>query len=170
MRISSSRPLAIVWTLGLVACTGAPKPAPTPAPIATTNAPANATTSASASETVGVAPVPSACPEKCTGTVTDELKKALGKRGGVAGIPCFKAALDKGEVEGKVSIVVRIAADGRTCATSVADDTTGSAEFVECVRKGFVTTYPPPSGGCVVVRVPIDMKIKSVEAPAESDP
>ena len=96
------------------------------------------------------------CAAKCSGTATSALQAAMSGRAGAAR-PCYERALRvNSALQGKLMISVRIDPQGNVCSSSVAQDGIHSPEVANCVIGMFRSAkFPPPSGGCVDVQVPL---------------
>jgi TonB family protein len=106
----------------------------------------------------GAGPSPCACAQK--GDASGALKSALSARGQSA-YGCYKRALQRAEVSGSMTVSVQIGPGGQVCSASVVNDTVNSGEVTSCVLGRFRgQSFPPPSGGCVQVNIPISFAIK----------
>lgn len=106
----------------------------------------------------GPAVVGSQCDAKrCTGAHSAELEQMLAFRVKQAH-RCYDSALTQDPtLRGKMSIAVRIGANGTTCSASVASNEMGSSQVASCVLGYFRgTNFPPPKGGCADVNIPIN--------------
>jgi hypothetical protein len=93
----------------------------------------------------------------CTGAATQEVKNALAFRAKQAH-RCYDTALAQDPtLRGKVSIAVRIGANGTVCSSSVASNDMGMQNVATCVANAFRgSAMPLPKGGCIDVNVPIN--------------
>jgi hypothetical protein len=92
------------------------------------------------------------------GKTTDDLETALGFRAHQAH-RCYDQALAQdGDLKGHVTIAVRVASNGSLCSATVAANDMGSDGVANCVANVFRSshTFPPPKGGCIDVKVPIN--------------
>ncbi len=104
-------------------------------------------------------PGPGPCGSNCTGQATSALSSALRGRARVQG--CYNRALRTSEISGSMTVSVQIGPSGQVCAASLANDSVHSNEIATCVLNRFRgQTFPPPSGGCVTVNIPIAFAIK----------
>ena len=56
---------------------------------------------------------------------------------------------------------MQVGPSGQVCNASLANDSVHSNEIATCVLSRFRgQTFPPPSGGCVTVNIPISFTIK----------
>jgi hypothetical protein len=96
--------------------------------------------------------------KKCTGGTSSEVETALSFRAKQAH-RCYDNALAQDPtLRGKVSIAVRIGANGQACSAGVASNELASAPGVaNCVVNYFRgQSFPSPRGGCVDVNIPIN--------------
>jgi hypothetical protein len=100
------------------------------------------------------------CGGTCTGTATGALSSALrGKAQSAQG--CYNRALRTSEVSGSLTVSVQVGPSGQVCSASLANDSVHSGEIASCVLGRFRgQSFPPPSGGCVTVNIPISFTIK----------
>jgi TonB family protein len=109
----------------------------------------------------GSAPGPGPCGGTCTGTATGGLSSALRSRAGSAQ-GCYNRALRSSEVSGSLTVSVQVGPSGQVCAASIVNDSVHSGEISSCVLSRFRgQSFPPPSGGCVTVNIPISFTIKN---------
>lgn len=111
--------------------------------------------------TAGPAAVgPAPCSGACNGTATGALSSALrGRAQSAQG--CYNRALRTSEVSGSLTVSVQVGPGGQVCNASLANDSVHSNEIASCVLSRFRgQTFPPPSGGCVNVNIPIAFTIK----------
>jgi TonB family protein len=106
-------------------------------------------------------PAPGPCAGTCTGTATGGLSSALrGRAGSAQG--CYNRALRTSEVSGALTVSVQVGPSGQVCAASIVNDSVHSNEISNCVLSRFRgQSFPPPSGGCVTVNIPISFSIKT---------
>ena len=101
----------------------------------------------------------SMCDSKaCTGTSTSDVETALAFRAKQSH-RCYDNALTADPtLRGKMSISVRIGANGQVCSASAANNELASNPGVaQCVVNNFRSgAFPSPRGGCVDVSVPIN--------------
>lgn len=95
--------------------------------------------------------------KKCTGQASDDLSTALAFRAKQSH-RCYDNALAQDTtLKGKVSIAVRVGANGSVCSAGVASNDMGTPSVANCVVGYFRTgAFPAPKGGCVDVNVPIN--------------
>jgi hypothetical protein len=96
--------------------------------------------------------------KKCTGSSTSDIETALAFRAKQSH-RCYDNALAQDPtLRGKISIAVRIGANGTTCSAGVASNELASAPAVaSCVVSNFRgQAFPAPKGGCVDVNIPIN--------------
>ena len=94
--------------------------------------------------------------KKCTGTSDSELESALQFRVKQAH-RCYDNALAQDPtLRGKVTVAVRVGANGQTCSAGIASNEMGSQSVASCVT-GFFRgqNCPSPRAGCVDVNIPI---------------
>lgn len=104
---------------------------------------------------VGIA---SLCDSKrCSGENWSELEQTLAFRAKQAH-RCYDNALTQDPtLKGKVSIAVRVGANGSVCSVAVASNDMGTPTVANCVVSYFRSgTFPPPKGGCADLNVPIN--------------
>jgi len=96
------------------------------------------------------------CVQKCNGTTTSAMVAAVNARAGSAR-PCYERALRvNSTLEGKMTVNLRIDPQGNVCSTGISQDAIHSTEVANCVMGMFrAAKFPPPSGGCVDVNVPL---------------
>jgi hypothetical protein len=106
-------------------------------------------------------PVAGACGGRCSGRVGPALVDALGVRVKQAH-RCYDNALaiDK-TVRGKVSVRMKIGADGRVCDVTARSDNTSMVDVAKCVAAFYRAntgqlSFPLPDNGCVDVDLPIN--------------
>jgi hypothetical protein len=93
----------------------------------------------------------------CTGATSSEIESALSFRAKQAH-RCYDNALSQDPtLRGKVSIAVRIGANGQACSAGVASNELTSAPGVANCVTGYFRgqVFPMPKGGCVDVNIPI---------------
>jgi hypothetical protein len=96
--------------------------------------------------------------KKCTGATSSEIESALSFRAKQAH-RCYDNALAQDPtIRGKVSIAVRIGANGQACSAGVASNELTSAPGVAACVTGYFRgqVFPIPKGGCVDVNIPIN--------------
>jgi hypothetical protein len=96
--------------------------------------------------------------KKCTGTTGSDIESALSFRAKQAH-RCYDNALGQDPtLRGKISIAVRIGANGQACSAGVASNELTSAPNVAACVTGYFRgqTFPMPKGGCVDVNIPIN--------------
>jgi len=96
------------------------------------------------------------CGAKCTGKSNSAMEAAVNARAGSMR-PCYERALRvNSSLQGKMTVNVRIDSQGNVCSTGIAQDAIHSTEVANCVMGMFRSAkFPPPSGGCVDVNVPL---------------
>jgi len=132
---------------------------PPPPPVEEEPAPsANTPTSVKAANPTPAGPGP--CGGTCQGTAPAALSSALrGTAQSAQG--CYNRALRTSEASGSMTVSVRVGPNGSVCSAQLVNDTVGSSEISSCVLGRFRgKTFPPPSGGCVTVNIPISFAIK----------
>jgi hypothetical protein len=95
--------------------------------------------------------------KKCTGASTSDIETALAFRAKQSH-RCYDNALAQDPtLRGKISIAVRIGANGTACSAGVASNELASNPGVaNCVVNSFRgQAFPSPRGGCVDVNIPI---------------
>lgn len=96
--------------------------------------------------------------KKCTGASNPDIETALSFRAKQAH-RCYDNALAQdATLRGKVSIAVRIGANGQACSAGVASNEMASAPGVANCVVGYFRgqSFPQPKGGCVDVNIPIN--------------
>jgi hypothetical protein len=95
--------------------------------------------------------------KRCAGTTTSELEQTLAFRAKQAH-RCYDNALTQDPtLKGKVSIAVRVGANGSVCSAAVASNDMGTPTVANCVAGYFRGgSFPTPKGGCADVNVPIN--------------
>jgi hypothetical protein len=100
------------------------------------------------------------CSAKCDGTITPEIKAAVGARANTAK-QCYKSAIQDNEtLSGDMSFTLKIGSNGQTCSLAITSDTTGSPKLQQCVRQRLAVTYPQPKGGCSEITGTLSFKNK----------
>jgi TonB family protein len=106
------------------------------------------------------APGPGPCGGPCQGSASGALSSALRSTAQTAQ-GCYNRALRTSEVSGSMTVSVQVGPNGSVCSASLANDSVHSNEVASCVLGRFRSkTFPPPSGGCVTVNIPISFTIK----------
>ncbi|MBX3208627.1 MAG: AgmX/PglI C-terminal domain-containing protein [Labilithrix sp.] len=95
--------------------------------------------------------------KKCAGTSSSELETALQFRVKQAH-RCYDSALAQDPtLRGKVTVAVRIGANGQVCTAGIASNEMSSQQVAQCVSNSFRNAnFPSPKGGCVDVNIPIN--------------
>lgn len=95
--------------------------------------------------------------KKCTGVSSSELETALQFRVKQAH-RCYDNALSQDPtLRGKITVAVRIGANGQVCSAGIASNEMGSATVASCVSGYFRgASFPSPKGGCADVNIPIN--------------
>jgi len=95
--------------------------------------------------------------KKCGGASTSELETMLQFRVKQAH-RCYDNALAQDPtLRGKVSIAIRVGANGQVCSAAVASNEMGSPNVANCVAGYFRgANFPPPKGGCADMNIPIN--------------
>lgn len=95
--------------------------------------------------------------KKCTGTSGSELENALQFQVKKAH-RCYDSALAQDPtLRGKVTVSVRVGANGQVCSAGIASNEMGSSQVASCVSGSFRgASFPPPRGGCIDVNIPIN--------------
>jgi TonB family protein len=107
-----------------------------------------------------VAAGPGPCGPSCTGPGSPALSSALrGRAQSAQG--CYNRALRTSEVSGSMTVRVQVGPSGQVCSASLSADSVHSDAVASCVLGRFRgQTFPPPSGGCATVDIPISFTIK----------
>jgi len=94
---------------------------------------------------------------KCTGTSGVDLENALSFRAKQAH-RCYDNALAQDPtLRGKVTVAVRVGANGQVCSAGIASNEMSSPNVANCVGGYFRgANFPAPKGGCVDVNIPIN--------------
>jgi outer membrane biosynthesis protein TonB len=100
---------------------------------------------------------PSGCDANCNGSASAQLRSALAGRGGQAR-GCYERVLRNNTgIEGRLLVSVTVGTQGQVCSARVTDQGLGDPAVANCVQRMFLSgTFPPPSGGCVNVDVPLN--------------
>lgn len=96
--------------------------------------------------------------KQCSGGSSSDIESALAFRAKQAH-RCYDNALAQDPtLRGKVSISVRIGANGQACSASVANNELASAPAVASCVAGYFRgqSFPTPRGGCLDVNIPIN--------------
>jgi hypothetical protein len=129
-----------------------PPPPPPPLPVASSG---EATRKSPTTARVAGTAIPG-CSARCTGSVTADLQSALRARAGAAR-SCYERALRQNEtLQGRITVAVRVGAQGRACGASLVENSLGDPAVANCVV-GILrsASLPAPNGGCVDVQVPM---------------
>lgn len=104
---------------------------------------------------------PAGCSGECKGNATPALQSALASRGAMAR-SCYNTALrNNPNLKGRMTMSVRISPNGSVCSASVADNSLGDQAVASCAAAKFrAGAFPPPTGGCVTVNVPLNFTSK----------
>lgn len=95
--------------------------------------------------------------KKCTGTTSSELETMLAFRVKQAH-RCYDQALAQdATLKGKMTVSVRVGANGSVCSAAIASNDMGSPTVGNCVVNYFRgANFPPPKGGCADMNIPIN--------------
>lgn len=95
--------------------------------------------------------------KKCSGSSGSELETALQFRVKQAH-RCYDNALAQDPtLRGKVTVAVRVGANGQTCSAGIASNEMSSSQVATCVAGYFRgANFPAPKGGCVDINIPIN--------------
>lgn len=95
--------------------------------------------------------------KKCSGVSSSELENGLQFRVKQAH-RCYDNALAQDPtLRGKVTVAVRIGANGQVCSAGIASNEMGSQSVAQCVAGYFRgANFSSPKGGCVDVNIPIN--------------
>lgn len=103
---------------------------------------------------------PGPCGGKCEGSAPGALQSAI-RSTAQSAAGCYQRALRTSEVSGSMMVAVQVSANGSVCSASIARDDVHSSAVSSCVVERFRSKqFPPPTGGCVTVQVPISFSIK----------
>ena len=102
------------------------------------------------------------CASPCTGTATGGMKTDISTRAGNAR-GCYERALRANpNIQGKMTLNVRVDSLGGICSASISNDSVGSGEVQACVLGMFRgQRVTAPTGGCVDVSVPLNFQPKN---------
>jgi hypothetical protein len=125
---------------------------PPPPPIEDASAPEKGTKVATGGQASGQCAVP-----KCNGSAGADLENALSFRVKQSH-RCYDNALAQdATLRGKLTVAVRIGANGQACSAGVVSNDMGSQSVASCVSGYFRgANFPAPKGGCVDVNIPIN--------------
>lgn len=104
------------------------------------------------------AAAPNPCDVKsCNGTTVPALESALQFRVRQAQ-RCYSKALEQDStLQGKMTVAVRVGANGQACSASIVSSELDSAQVKACVSSAFRgASFPAPKGGCVDVNIPVN--------------
>jgi outer membrane biosynthesis protein TonB len=145
-------PIASATTVARPALTDAPPPpveedAGTPAPDA----------SATKVASTGGGPCGTTCSGSASGALQSEVQTIAGRARG-----CYERALrQNAQLQGKITVALKIDMAGNVCGASAANDSMGSPEVSSCVTGMFRgKKFSPPTGGCVNMTVPLNFTPK----------
>ena len=95
--------------------------------------------------------------KQCKGTSGSDLESALAFRVKQAH-RCYDNALAQDPtLRGKVTVAVRVGANGQVCSAGTASNEMGTPQVASCVTGYFRgANFPAPKGGCVDVNIPIN--------------
>jgi hypothetical protein len=99
------------------------------------------------------------CDGRCSGAMNSDLETALAFRAKTAH-KCYDDALAQDStLHGSVKISVRIASNGSLCSANAAASDLANPNVATCIANKFRQAghFPPPSGGCLDVAVPISL-------------
>ena len=94
---------------------------------------------------------------RCGGSINNALSSAVSARAGAAR-PCYERALRvNSNLQGKLTVSVRVDPQGNVCSASITQDAVRSPEVSNCVTGMFRSAkFPPPTGGCMDVNIPLN--------------
>jgi hypothetical protein len=103
---------------------------------------------------------PGPCSRTCDGEPGAALRSALsGHAHSAQG--CYNRALRNSAPSGSLTVNVQVGPGGQVCSAALVKDEVHSNEIASCVLSRFRgQTFPPPSGGCATVNIPISFTIK----------
>jgi hypothetical protein len=108
-----------------------------------------------------VTSVGNGCNAVCNGTASAPLQGALSGAAGSVRACYEKALLQNQMLQGKMLVSVKIGPTGSVCSARIASDTLGDGRVASCVMNRFKSgSFPPPTGGCADVNVPISFTPK----------
>lgn len=112
-------------------------------------------------ETVAKPTGPAGCGGDCKGNATPALQSALAARGAMAR-SCYNTALrNNPNLEGRMTMSVRISPSGALCSAHVSSNSLGDQAVASCAASKFrAGSFPAPTGGCVNVNVPLNFTKK----------
>ncbi len=97
-----------------------------------------------------------------TGTLAPELIKPV-IQGALPGLRrCYERGLRRARVEGRLTLAVRVAADGHVARAQLRGESALPVELTECIAnqaRGWV--FPAPDGGPVAFEIPLNLKAAS---------
>ncbi len=104
---------------------------------------------------------PAGCSGQCSGSAGADLVNALSVRAAGAR-SCYNTALRRNaNLEGKMTVNLRVSPSGAVCSTSVSNNTLGDPAVAACVKAQFrASQFPKPSGGCVDMAAPLNFTSK----------
>lgn len=108
------------------------------------------------------APGPNGCGVKeCSGTAGADLRGAMQSKAGQAR-SCYQNALrNDATLSGRLLVGVRVGTNGLACSAGITQDGLQNPQVASCVTRLFQAgKYPPPSGGCVDMAVPMNFETK----------
>jgi urease accessory protein len=119
-----------------------------------------------AAPSVSAGPAASACTGSCAGVATQSLVSAAMARAGQAK-PCFDRALVSDRtLRGRMRVNLRVLEDGSVCAPKVLESDM-PADMNRCVTQVLSgAPYPPPTGGCIDVTIPLAFEPRAPDAGA----
>lgn len=104
---------------------------------------------------------PSGCSSACKGDAGAALRSALASRGAMAR-SCYNTALrNNPNLEGKMTMSVKVSPSGGVCSAYVSSNSLGDPAVASCATAKFTAgKFPAPTGGCVDVNVPLNFTAK----------
>lgn len=104
---------------------------------------------------------PAGCGGDCKGNATPQLQSALAARGAMAR-SCYNTALRQNpNLEGRMTMSVRVSPSGAVCSAYVSSNSLGDQAVASCAAAKFrAGSFPAPTGGCVNVNVPLNFTKK----------
>ena len=135
----------------------APPPPPPPAAAATEEPPPGDPKQSKTTAASG----PSGCSDPCVGEASATLRSALSGKAGLAR-GCYERALRQNPMlQGRVTVQVRVSPAGRACSVGMVENSLNDPAVTGCITRNFSNNlYPPPQGGCVDVKVPMNFMAK----------
>lgn len=106
---------------------------------------------------VGASPCSLTCSGTASGALQSEVQGIAGRSRG-----CYERALrQNAQIQGRMTVALKVDAAGNVCGASAVNDTLGAPEVSSCVTGMFRgKKFSPPTGGCANITIPLNFAPK----------